>query len=616
MGRTVHLERGHAQRIAVRIAIGHIARARTCTAQHIAADRRVFARRRAIVMGHWRGVRHRPGKHLVYRLVAIGGRYGHAVHTARTALAGRVVDRAADEAGIRVDAQAIRQAAGAVGQRVAVHIIKVSGHIHATDDAAVLAVLRQDIANGIGGVVGCRNGNDQVGGVRAALAVADRVGHGRYRAIPVRHRREAVATVAVERQIANSRDGDAVTRVMGRTVHLERGHAQRIAVRIAIGHIARARTCTAQHIAADRRVFARRRAIVMGHWRGVRHRPGKHLVYRLVAIGGRYGHAVHTARTALAGRMIDRATDDAGVRIDAQTTWQARSGISQLVTIHIAEVARYVQAYATVSILARLISNRALGLRLVVDRRDRDVQLRRVRTTFSITDGIGHARHCTVPVRRGREAVATVAVEYQRPFGQSHASAGAVGRAIDGELGHSQCIAIRIVGQHVTGNGAAILPTGGRIVLGLRQRVGPTAPSPMVPQGRHATDCTYRTQQPRPPDKPAAIPFDLGEMKLRPLRRVLSPPDDTVVVFQHEVVATVFVGGRDAGCSIAGRCRVLLGMLVNRVLGEEIMDGDFLTILEYQHQIIAMTFVVGHTLRRQLQEDDRRGIQLEVPGIL
>ncbi len=107
-----------------------------------------------------------------------------------------------------------------------------------------------------------------------------------------------------------------------------------------------------------------------------------------------------------------------------------------------------------------------------------NVQLSRIRTTLSITDGVGHGRNVAIPVRFRHEAVAAVLVERQLTHaGDAGSVTGIVGLPIHGELDDGQLlIAIRVavVGQHAIGGSdvqRGVFQCGVVVVLSHRWRI-------------------------------------------------------------------------------------------------------------------------------------------------
>src|SRR5699024_307090 len=99
---------------------------------------------------------------LCRRLAArVFGRYGDTVLAVvgRATLASGGVDGAGDLARIRVDTQARRQAAGGVGQRVAVDVVKGAGRRHTDPAVGISTVLVVNAALRRGGVIDRVNGN-------------------------------------------------------------------------------------------------------------------------------------------------------------------------------------------------------------------------------------------------------------------------------------------------------------------------------------------------------------------------------------------------------------------------------------------------------------------------
>ena len=112
---------------------------------------------------------------------------------------------------------------------------------------------------------------------------------------------------------------------------------------------------------------------------------------------------------------------------------------------------------------------------------------------------------------------------------------------------------------------------------------------------------TERAEQPGPRDKCAVIPFDFGEMEFRPLFRILAPPGDAVVIFEHQVVAAMTFLCKRAVCRHI-RLPMFFGIPFG-IFEEETGDGDFLAIVEHQHQVVAATLITGHFFRSKLEID-------------
>ena len=101
-------------------------------------------------------------------------------------------------------------------------------------------------------------------------------------------------------------------------------------------------------------------------------------------------------------------------------------------------------------------------------------------------------------------------------------------------------------------------------------------------------------------------------MKFRPLFRILAPPDHSVVIFQYKFVSRFF-----SVRTIRSFHKRLFAISHLRIFNEKVLDGDFLTILEYQNKIIASPLVAGDIFRCQLQKNNGWTIQeylLTIPG--
>ena len=144
-----------------------------------------------------------------------------------------MVERAADDAGSRIDRQSRGQPAGTVAQGVTVDIAKMTSRWQA-DHLAILAVLAVDSADVDRRVIDRAYGDGKRAAGRATLAVADGVGDGGYGAIPIRRRREGVGTVAVEQQGADSINGCSIPCVICSAIDCKLGHTQCVPFWIAV----------------------------------------------------------------------------------------------------------------------------------------------------------------------------------------------------------------------------------------------------------------------------------------------------------------------------------------------------------------------------------------------
>ena len=188
------------------------------------------------------------------------------------------------------------------------------------------------------GEIGDRiDGNIESSGIAATFAIADGIGDRRHRAVPVGIGREGIGTGAANGNRADTGDGDGVACRMGGRIACngELGHAQRIAIGIAV---------VAQDIATDRCVLVGAVGVVRRDRCRVGHCPVERLIDRgPVAIGGGHGDAVHAARTALTGRVVDRSADDAGDRIDRQPGRQTAGAIGQRRAVDVGEERGHIQ---------------------------------------------------------------------------------------------------------------------------------------------------------------------------------------------------------------------------------------------------------------------------------
>ncbi|MNS69500.1 hypothetical protein D3C72_1028130 [compost metagenome] len=175
------------------------------------------------------------------RTALVSGGDGDGVDAVVAALRSRIIQRAGDEAGGRIDAQARGQAGGRVGQRIAgIDVRELLGDIDRGDGLAVIAgLVVQGHARGQDrGVVGAGYRHGQGCGRRAAFAVGDGVGDraGRFltsgQVLEGRTRVEAVGAVGVQGERAAVGAGYGRAHVGCLAVDLRDG--QGIAVRIGV----------------------------------------------------------------------------------------------------------------------------------------------------------------------------------------------------------------------------------------------------------------------------------------------------------------------------------------------------------------------------------------------
>ena len=132
-----------------------------------------------------------------------------------------MVDRTADNSGVRVDPQTAGQVAGAIGQLVAVWIMEIARYVQTYVIVSIVTDLIRNCALGLWLIVDRSDRNDELCRRGATPAISDRVSHGWHNAIPVRYRRKAVTTIGVERQFADTYDGYAIAGIVVHAVHCE-----------------------------------------------------------------------------------------------------------------------------------------------------------------------------------------------------------------------------------------------------------------------------------------------------------------------------------------------------------------------------------------------------------
>ncbi|CAB3703405.1 hypothetical protein LMG5911_05116 [Achromobacter spanius] len=346
------------QRVAIRIGV---------VGQHavlgIHAEGGVFVGRAAVIDGGRRRVLDVPREVLRDRSAAlVGGGDGDGVDALDTTLRGRVVQRAGDDAGRRINGQSGRQTGSRVGQHIAsVDVRELLGDIDRGDGLAVIAgLVAQRHARGQdGGVVGAGHRHAQGRGAGAAFAVGDGVGDraGRLLAsgqvLEGRTRVEAVGAVSVQGEGAAVGAGYGRAHVGCLAVDLRDG--QRVAVRIGV---VRQHAVLGVNVQAG--VFVRCAVVVRGGRSGIADVPCELLRGRgagRIRRGHDYG--VDAVGAALGSGMIDRAGDDAGVRIDGQARRQAGGAERQLVAgVGVRETIRHVVADFRLGVDAGLVGQR------------------------------------------------------------------------------------------------------------------------------------------------------------------------------------------------------------------------------------------------------------------
>ena len=365
-------------------------------------------------------------------------------------LAGARVDRAADDAGRRVQCQSFRQALGGVGQRVAgVGVGETALDIDADVRLGILALLRGQRARENGDVVRARDGDRQRRGRGATFAVADRVLDAGRSLLAGRQilefpvRVEIVAAVGPEREQAAIVAGHAVLR----------DHGQRIAIRV---------TVIGKHaiggVHAQRRVLVCRPGVGNGYRVRIRNRPGEGVGGALtVSVRRRDDDGVGAVGiaggTGLARAVVDHTADHTGDRIQDQPFRQALGGVGQRIAVDVVETGADVDARDLAGIEVRLVGQAADHDRRVIDRRHLDVERAGGRAAIiAVAHRIGDRWHRSVPVGLRREDIVAIAADGDRAnAGDRGGVARFIGRSIDLERHHRQRIpvGIAVIGQHI-----------------------------------------------------------------------------------------------------------------------------------------------------------------------
>ena len=300
-----------------------------------------------------------------------------------------------------------------------------------------------------------RNGdNEQRGSGAAVVAVADRIGHHRRRAVPVGDWREAVAAVAVNGQRADARQLDGVARLSSLAADGKARNVQRVAVRVAV---------VGQQFAANSGVFRRGDDFTVGHRHGIGHHD---------AHGGGFGDAA-------AGDGIGE-----GVLADVARVWR----INQLPVFNSDGAVRALghAGNGLVRVNEAVVADRinrhrhaCVGGGAVIfhihDRRNGDNEQRGSgAAVVAVADRIGHHRRRAVPVGDWREAVAAVAVNGQRADArQLDGVARLSSLAADGKARNVQRVAVRVavVGQQFAAN-SGVFRRGDDFTVGHRHGIG------------------------------------------------------------------------------------------------------------------------------------------------
>ena len=261
----------------------------------------------------------------------------------------------------------------------------------------------------------------------AVVAVADRVGYHRRRAVPVGHRRKAVAAVALNGQLADAREPRGIARLISLAADGEARDKQRIAVRV---------TVVEQQVAARLVIFRRSHCLA---------RCDRHAVGQGDGDVGGFANAA-----ALHGVGEGILADIACHRtINQLAVFNGHRAV--LALIHIDN--RFVGIAETV-VMQRIDSDRntRMGAGRIVLR----VRHRRYAkgergggdaAVFAVADGVGRGRRHAVPVGHWHKGEAAVGADRQIAIAcQRRGVAREVAGAADGKLRHGEGVAIVIVG--------------------------------------------------------------------------------------------------------------------------------------------------------------------------
>ena len=332
---------------------------------------------------------------------------------------------------------------------------------------------RQSVGDERRRVVNRREGDDEGrrGGQRA---VGDRVGQGRDVAIPIRHWDEAIRTIGIDRDRADTREDGRLAGSLRLAVDREAGDRERA---IDVGVVG-------QDITRDRGVFGGGGGIGEGDGRvidrGDRERERRGC--GLATIGQRVGDdgdvtvPVEHRCEGVGARRGQREATDVGDRVggtDRERTDFTSDGEgrdSQVGRFDIGVVGEDVTTEDGVfSARARVDG----ADRRVIDRGEGDGQLGRG-GGGTVGDRVGCERYGTIPVGDRREGVSTRGADGERTLaGDGGGLAGRVDRGVaeDRELRHREggaCIDVGVIGQDIA-SGGVVFGHGDAVVGGDRR---------------------------------------------------------------------------------------------------------------------------------------------------
>ena len=448
----------HGQRVAVGIGV---------VGDHVARCRRVLGRGVRVGVGGRSGIRHGPDEGLRRgRAVRIGSRDRDAV---RAADAGARCDRARDDAGRRMDAQARRQIAGAEGECVAaVRVGEAAADIESHDGAVVVCLSRNRRRSWSVVRAGDRDGESCRRS--SALSVADRVadrGDARFAEGQIIERGSLCKRVRARRadvERPTGRTGNVRADTPRSTV--DRADIERVAVGIGV---------VRADVAAGRSILGGGAAVVDRSRRGVRHGPRE---------GLRRGHSTwigscnrDRVRSGHARVGRNRSRDDAGRRVDAQPRWQVRRAERERgACVGIAEVPRHVERDARA--VGAVLSRDGRRCRRVVRAGHGHRHDGRVGPTLTVADRVADSCRSRfadgqiIERRAGVKRVRARRADRERTAVRTGDARPHIARhAVDRADGERVAVGIGVVGADVAGR-CCVLGRGAAVVVGRRSRIG------------------------------------------------------------------------------------------------------------------------------------------------
>ena len=395
------------QRVAVRVAV---------VGQQFAANSGVFRRGDDFTVGHRHGIGHHDAHGGGFGDAAAGDGIGEGV-LADVARVWRINQLPVfnSDGAVRALGHAGN---GLVRVNEAVVADRINRHRHACVGGGAVIFHVRYRGDGDG---------ERRGSGAAVVAVADRVGYYWRRAVPVGHRRKAVAAVALNGQLADAREPRGIARLISLAADGEARDKQRIAVRV---------TVVEQQVAARLVIFRRSHCLA---------RCDRHAVGQGDGDVGGFANAA-----ALHGVGEGILADIACHRtINQLAVFNGHRAV--LALIHIDN--RFVGIAETV-VMQCIDSDRntRMGAGRIVLR----VRHRRYAkgergggdaAVFAVADGVGRGRRHAVPVGHWHKGEAAVGADRQIAIAcQRRGVAREVAGAADGKLRHGEGVAIVIVG--------------------------------------------------------------------------------------------------------------------------------------------------------------------------